>query len=110
MCDASNYAIGVILKEHIDRKPYVICYVSHTLNEALLNYTVTEKEFSVVLFDFKNFRPCLIGSSVIVHIDHAALKHLFYKKDAKSILFRRIGFYESLNVRIGIKMVLRTGC
>ena len=45
ICDASDYAIGVISGQRIDRKPHVIYYASHTLNDAQLNYTVTEKEF-----------------------------------------------------------------
>jgi len=42
MCDASDYAVGVVLGQRVDRKPYVIYYASHTLNEAQLNYTMIE--------------------------------------------------------------------
>ena len=41
MCDASDYAVGIILGQRVDKKPHVIYYVSHTLNDAQLNYTVT---------------------------------------------------------------------
>jgi len=58
------------------------------LNEAQLNYTVTEKEFLAVVFDFEKFHPYTIGSHVIIHTDHAALKHLFSKKDGKLRLLR----------------------
>ena len=34
MCDASNFAIGIVLGQHVDKKPHVIYYVSHTLNDA----------------------------------------------------------------------------
>ena len=77
MCDASDYAVGVVLGQRVDRKPYVIYYASHTLNEAQLNYIVFEKKFLVVVFSFEKFRPYLIGYHVIVHADHAVLKHLF---------------------------------
>ena len=40
------------------------------------------------MFTFDKFRPYLLGSKVIVHIDHATLKHLFAKKDAKPKLIR----------------------
>jgi len=55
MCDASDYAVGVVLGQCIDKKPHVIYYASHTLNDAQLNYTVIEKEFLVVIFDFEKF-------------------------------------------------------
>jgi len=71
MCDASDYAVGIVIGQHVDRKPHVIYYASHTLNEAQLNYIVTEKEFLAVVFGFEKFRPYLIGSHVIVHTDHA---------------------------------------
>ncbi|RVW62110.1 Retrovirus-related Pol polyprotein from transposon 17.6 [Vitis vinifera] len=34
MCDASDFAIGVVLGQREDGKPYVIYYASKTLNEA----------------------------------------------------------------------------
>jgi len=33
MCDALDYATGVVLGQHIDKKSYVIYYASHTLND-----------------------------------------------------------------------------
>jgi len=53
----------------------VIYYTSHTLNNAQLNYTVTENEFLAVIFSFEKFRPYLIGSHVIVYTDYIAPKH-----------------------------------
>jgi len=90
MCDASNYAVGVVLGQRVDKKPHVIYYASHTLNDAQLNYTVTEKEFLTVVFGFEKFRLHLIGSHVIVYTDNSALKHLLSKKDAKPRLVRWI--------------------
>jgi len=34
MCDASHCAIGVVLEQRVDKKPHVIYYASHTLNDA----------------------------------------------------------------------------
>ena len=34
MCDASDYAVGAVLGQRVDKKPYVIYYASRTLNEA----------------------------------------------------------------------------
>ena len=49
MCDASDFAIRVVLGQREDIKPYVIYYVSKTLNEAQRNYTTTEKELLAVV-------------------------------------------------------------
>ncbi|RVW98145.1 Retrovirus-related Pol polyprotein from transposon opus [Vitis vinifera] len=43
MCDASDQAMGAILGQRDEGKPYVIYYASKTLNEAQKNYTTTEK-------------------------------------------------------------------
>jgi len=83
MCYALDYAVGVVLGQHIYKKPYVIYYASHTLNDAQLNYTITEKEFLAVIFSSEKFRAYLIGSHVIMYIDHSTLKHLLSKKDSK---------------------------
>ena len=55
MCDASDFAIGVVLGQREDGKPYVVYYASKTLNEAQRNYTTTEKELLVVVYAFKKF-------------------------------------------------------
>ncbi|RVX03768.1 Pol polyprotein [Vitis vinifera] len=49
MCDASDFAIGAVLGQREDGKPYVIYYASKTLNEAQRNYTTTEKELLAVM-------------------------------------------------------------
>ena len=48
-----------------------------------MNYAKTEKELLAVVFAIEKFRPYLLGSKVIVHIDHAALRYLITMKDAK---------------------------
>jgi len=55
ICDASDYAIGVVLGQHIDNRQHVIYYMSRTLNDAQLNYTITEKEFLAVVFALEKF-------------------------------------------------------
>ena len=90
MCDPSDYVVRVVMGQHVDRKPHVIYYASHFQNEAQLNYIVTEKEFLVVVFGFEKLRPYLIGSHVIVHTNHAVLKHLFSEKGTKPRLPRQI--------------------
>ena len=83
MCDASDYAIGVVLGQKRERIFQVIHYASRTLNDAHLNYATTEKELLTNVFAFDKFRPYLIRNKVIVHTDHSAFKYLMTKKDAK---------------------------
>jgi hypothetical protein len=56
MCDASDYVVGAILEQCIDKLPHVIYYASQTLNDAQLNYSTTEKELLAVVFAFDKFR------------------------------------------------------
>ena len=81
MCDASDFAIGAVLGQKEDGKPYV----SKTLNEAQRNYTTTEKELLAIVFALDKFRAYLVGSFIVVFIDHSALKYLLTKQDAKEI-------------------------
>ena len=80
MCNASDYTVGVVLGQRVDKKPHVIYYASHTLNDAQLNYTVSEKEFLAVIFGFEKFRPYMIESHVIVYTDHSALNIFFLRR------------------------------
>ena len=43
MCDASDLAIGVVLGQRDEGKPYVVYYASKMLNKAQRNYTTIEK-------------------------------------------------------------------
>ena len=45
MCDASDYAIGVVLGQKRDRIFQVIHYARRTLNDAQLNYATTEMSY-----------------------------------------------------------------
>ncbi|KAM2053993.1 hypothetical protein ACFX1T_003574 [Malus domestica] len=88
MCDASDYAIGVVLGQKRNKQPHVIHYASRTLNDAQLNYSTTEKELLAVVFALDKFHSYLLGTKVIVYSDHAALKYLFTKKEANLRLIR----------------------
>ncbi|KAM2163181.1 hypothetical protein ACFX1Q_040893 [Malus domestica] len=55
MCDASDYALGAVLRQMKDKRPHVIYYASRTLNDAQLNYSTTEKELLAVVFTLNKF-------------------------------------------------------
>jgi len=62
MCDVSNYAIGAVLGQRIDKQPHVIYYASRTLNDVQLNYSTIEKEFLAMVFTLEKFSSYLIDS------------------------------------------------
>ncbi|KAM2899054.1 hypothetical protein COP2_008518 [Malus domestica] len=100
MCDASDYAVGAVLGQRVNKVPPVIYYASRTLNDAQLNYSTTEKELIAVVFALEKFRSYLIGTKVIVFSDHAALKYLLTKKDAKPRLIRWILLLQEFDLEI----------
>ena len=66
-----------------DKKFRAIYYASKTFNEAQENYPTTEQEMLAMVFACKKFRPYILGSHVIIHTDHATIKYLMAKKEAK---------------------------
>jgi hypothetical protein len=86
MCDVNDYAIGAVLGQSKDKNHYAISHASKTLTRPQLNYATIEKELLAVVFAIKKFRSYLVGANVLVYTDHAALKYLLTKKDAKPCL------------------------
>ena len=100
ICDAFDYAIGVVLGQRVEKLPHIIYYASRTLNDAQLNYSTIEKELLAVVFALYKFRSYLLDSKVIIYLDHATLKYLFSKKDAKSRLIRWILLLQEFDIEI----------
>jgi hypothetical protein len=100
MCDASDYAVRVVLGQSKDKKHYAISYARKTLTGPQLNYAAMEKELLVVVFSIEMFRSYLVGAMVIICTDHAALKYLLTKKDAKPRLIRWILLLHEFDLEI----------
>jgi hypothetical protein len=100
MCDASDYAVGAVLGQRKEGKVHSIYYASKTLNGAQLNYATMEKELLAVVFSFEKFRSYIVNSKVIIYTDHAAIKYLLSKKDAKPRLIRWILLLQEFDVEI----------
>ncbi|XP_015940261.1 uncharacterized protein LOC107465802 [Arachis duranensis] len=98
MCDASDFAIGVVLGQRKGNLVHVIYYASKVLNDTQKNYTTTEKELLAIVFAFDKFRSYLIGSKVIVFTDHTSLKYLFAKQESKPRLIRWILLLQEFNI------------
>nr|GEV77769.1 reverse transcriptase domain-containing protein [Tanacetum cinerariifolium] len=100
MCDASDFAIGVVLVQRQEKHFRPIHYASKTMTEAESNYTTTEKEMLPVVYAFEKFRSYLIMNKSIVYTDHSAFKHLFAKKDSKARLLRWVLLLQEFTFKV----------
>nr|XP_027085074.1 uncharacterized protein LOC113707112 [Coffea arabica] len=100
MCDASDYAVGAVLGQRVGKAAHAIYYASRALNGAQLNYSTTEKELLAVVFALEKFRSYLLGAKVIIFSDHAALRYLLTKNEAKPRLIWWILLLQEFNLEI----------
>ncbi|PIN11693.1 DNA-directed DNA polymerase [Handroanthus impetiginosus] len=100
ICDASDFAIGAVLRQRKDKIFRSIYYASKTLNDTQLNYTTIEKELLAVVFAFDKFRSYLVGTKVVVYTDHTAIRYLIEKKDAKPRLIRWVLLLQEFDLEI----------
>ncbi|GJU88542.1 reverse transcriptase domain-containing protein [Tanacetum coccineum] len=100
MCDASDFAIGAVLRQQKNKHFQPIHYASKTMSEAQAHYTTSEKELLAVVYTFEKFRSYLVLSKSIVYTDHSAIQYLFAKKDAKARLMRWILLLQEFDVEI----------
>ncbi|KAK1664834.1 hypothetical protein QYE76_052993 [Lolium multiflorum] len=68
MCDASDFAVGAVLGQRVDKK--------------------------------LNFRSYIVDSKVTIHTDHAAIRYLMTKKDAKPRLIRWVLLLQEFDLHI----------
>nr|GEY67387.1 reverse transcriptase domain-containing protein [Tanacetum cinerariifolium] len=66
MCDASDYAVGAVLGQRVEKHFRPIHYASKTMNPAKANYMTTEKEMLAVVYAFEKFYSYLIMNKSIV--------------------------------------------
>ena len=100
MCDASDYAMGAVLGQKADKMFRAIYYANKTFNEAQQNYSTTKKEMLAMVFACEKFRPYILGSHVIIHTDHATIKYLKAKKEAKQRLIRWVLLLQEFDLEI----------
>ena len=58
-----------------------------------------------MVFACEKFRPYILGSHVIIHTDHAAIKYLMTKKEAKPRLIRWVFLLQEFELEIKDKIV-----
>ena len=86
--DASNYGVGGVLSQELDRKVLPIAYASRTLSDTEVNYSTIEKELLAILFSVETFRPYLYGRQFTLETDHRPLVWLHNVKNPNSKLIR----------------------
>ena len=100
MCDASDFSMGAVLGQRKEKIFRSRDYASRTFNEAQENYSTTEKEMLAIVFACEKFRPYILGSHIIVHTDHATIKYLMSKKEAKPRLIRWVLLLQEFDMEI----------
>jgi hypothetical protein len=68
-CDASRFAIGVVLSQD-DR---LIAYFNEKMNEAKVKYSTYYKEFYAIIQALKKWRHYLIPKEFVLYSDNHAL-------------------------------------
>ena len=53
-----------------------------------------------MVFAYEKFRSYILGSHVIIHIDHVAIRYLMSKKDAKPRLIRWVLLLQEFDLEI----------
>ena len=100
MCDASDFAIGDVLRQRRKKMFCAIYYASKTLNEAQMNYATIEKELLAIVYAFEKFKSYLVGTKVTFYRDHSAIKVSQTKNDAKPRLIRWVLLIQEFDLEI----------
>ena len=92
--------MGGVLGQRRKKIFKAIYYANKTFIEAQKNYSTTEKEMLTMVFACEKFRPYILGSHVIIHTNHAAIKYLMAMKDAKPRLIRWVLLLQEFDMEI----------
>ena len=65
-----------------------------------MNCSTTENKLLAIVFSLEKFRQYLVGAKVVVYTDHAAIRYLLHKNDAKPRLIRWILLLQEFNLEI----------
>ena len=100
MCDSSDYAMGAVLGQKVDKMFRAIYYSSKTFNKAQENYSTTKKEMLEMAFACEKFRTYILGSHIIIHTNHVVIKYLMAKKEGKPRLIKWVLLLQEFDLEI----------
>ena len=100
MYDANDYAVGAIFGQRQENIFKPIYYARKTLNDAIENYMTTEKEMLAMVYSCDKFRPYILGSKVTLYTNHAAIRYLMIKNEAKPRLIRWVLLFQEFDTKI----------
>ena len=100
MCNASDFAVGAVLRQRREKMFRPIYFSSKTLNDAQEHNTTIEKEMLAVVYSCDKFRLYILGSKVTLFMDHAVIKYLMSKKEAKPRLIRWVLLLQEFDIEI----------
>eukprot|EP00253_Pinus_taeda_P028513 PITA_28513 len=97
--DASDTTLGDVLGQK-DLVPYVIYYTNKNLTPTELNYTMTEKEFLVVVHAINKFRHYITGYENFIHTDHSTIRYLMNKPITNGRVTRWLLLLQEFNITV----------
>ena len=100
MSDVNDYAMGAVFRQRTEKIFKAIYYASKNFNKAQENYSTTKKKMLEMVFSCEKFRPYILGSHVIIHTDHASIKYMMAKKDAKPRQIRWVLMLQEFDLEI----------
>jgi len=80
--DASDFALGCVLSQFLDRKLHPVAFHSQKLSPAKRNYEIHDKELLAILEAFTEWKCYLAGADkpITVYTDHQNLQHFLTTK------------------------------
>ena len=100
MCDASDFVLGVVLGQRKENLFKPIYYASKTLNDAQEHYMTTKKDMLAIVYSCDKCRSYILGSKVTLFMDHATIRYLISKKEAKPRLIHWALLLQEFDIEI----------
>ena len=105
-CDASDYALGVVLSQKNDKGALQpIGFYSRKFSAAEINYEIYDKELLAIIEGFKNWRHYCIGTDqpVVVYTDHNNLRYFMTSRNLNRRQARWSLFLADYNFEITVR-------
>ncbi|GBN12077.1 Transposon Ty3-I Gag-Pol polyprotein [Araneus ventricosus] len=84
MTDASDFAVGAVLQQHIESKVEPLGFFSRKLSATEQKYSTFDRELLSIYLSVKHFRYMLEGREVVIYTDHKPLVFAFTRKHDNS--------------------------